>query len=244
MGTDARQSSTAACGSGISAETGLSATASVTENGGPVGEGAESSCSDAAQQRSASAWLTTRFDSSCSESDLCIEHGPSSEQQAMRASAVGIQPAQTPAWPTASARVRRTAERRLLKRTVIKDAGGGPRCQIAPMWRRSRSGLKQRGEKLASAWRTSELHDHWTRTGLDRDLKTQELAALALHLDRLHDESQCFAWRPEYQAVAVRDRIVHVGSTQQFSKQFFTTCRKGGRTQRAGDRKIRHPRDF
>jgi hypothetical protein len=130
MGTDARQSSTAACGSGISADTGLSTTASVTENAGPVGEGAESSCSDAAQQRSASAWLTTRFDSSSAESDLCIGHGPSSEQQAMRASGVAIHPAQTPTWPEVSASVRRTTERRLLKRTIVKNAGVTRRCQI------------------------------------------------------------------------------------------------------------------
>ena len=109
---------------------GLSATASVTKNAALDCEGVESSCSDAAQQRSASAWLTTRCDSSSSESDLCIGHGPFSEQQAMRASGVGIQPAQTPAWPATSASARRTADRGLLKLTTIKDAGVTRTCQI------------------------------------------------------------------------------------------------------------------
>lgn len=97
MGTDARLISARASGCGIKRGTRPIAAASVTENAKLEGAGAESSCSEAAQQRSASAWETTRFELSSGESDLCIGQGPSSRQQAMRASGVVIQPAQTPA---------------------------------------------------------------------------------------------------------------------------------------------------
>lgn len=58
----------------------------------------EVSCSEDAQQVSACAWLMTRPDPELCESPLCIGHAPS-EQQAMRASGVGAQPAQTTALP-------------------------------------------------------------------------------------------------------------------------------------------------
>ena len=75
--------------------------------------GAESSCSDAAQQLSASAWLTARGELSW-ESDVCIGHTPPSEQQAMRASGVASQPAHSATLLAESARVNRSADRRLL----------------------------------------------------------------------------------------------------------------------------------
>ena len=120
MGTDARQISACASGSGINTGTGLSTTPSATENARLDGEGAESSCSDAAQQRSDSAWLTTRLDPSPSESDLCIGHAPS-EQHAMRASGVAIQPAQTPSCPAETAdTTTSTARRRQRSSTLLR----------------------------------------------------------------------------------------------------------------------------
>ena len=120
MGTDARQISACASGSGINTGTGLSTTPSATENARLDGEGAESSCSDAAQQRSASAWLTTRLDPSPSESALCIGHAPS-EQHAMRASGVAIQPAQTPSCPAETAdTTTSTARRRQRSSTLLR----------------------------------------------------------------------------------------------------------------------------
>jgi hypothetical protein len=86
--------------------------------------GADSSVSDAAQQRSASAWLTV-WTSPCSPA-LCIGQSPSSEQHAIRASAVGIQPAQSARLLDASARVRRSADtRRLRSSTILGCANGG-----------------------------------------------------------------------------------------------------------------------
>jgi hypothetical protein len=55
-----------------------------TENAETDADGAEFSCSDAAQQLSASACVTA-LDLQSVESDLCIGHAPSMEQQAMRA---------------------------------------------------------------------------------------------------------------------------------------------------------------
>ena len=96
IGTTACQPMSCGSGSGISTGTGLS-TAGAVANAGFAAEGAASSRSDRAQQRSASAWLTARVEPSSGASDLCIGHGSWPEQHVMRASAVGIHPAQTPA---------------------------------------------------------------------------------------------------------------------------------------------------
>ncbi len=64
---------------------------------------------------SASAWLTACDEFELGESDLCIGHGPASEQQAIRASGVAIQPAHTATLPADSATVTRSAESRLLR---------------------------------------------------------------------------------------------------------------------------------
>ena len=118
MGANARQVAVRASGSGIITGTGLGTTPSVTTNPALDGEGAESFCSDAPQHRSASAWLTMRFVPSLRESDSCIGHGPF-EQQAMRASGAGIQPAHRAGLPPVRASTRSAAERRLLKVSTL-----------------------------------------------------------------------------------------------------------------------------
>lgn len=76
--------------------TGLGMMASETERTKVDDEGPESCCSDAAQQLSASACVMTRAEPESSKAALCIGQDPPSEQQAMRASGLDIQPAQTP----------------------------------------------------------------------------------------------------------------------------------------------------
>jgi hypothetical protein len=72
----------------------------------------EFSRSDDAQQLSASSCVTTRLEPVLWEPPLCIGHAPPSAQHAMRASGVGIHPAQTAAFAVIKARVNATAERR------------------------------------------------------------------------------------------------------------------------------------
>ena len=121
MGTSVRQTSVARSVFGVANGTGLGAGAKTSDERNEEDDGAESSRSDEAQQPSASAWLITRFAPCSSESDLCIGHGSSPVQQAIRASGVGSQPAQTAALPAIKPRHTRTAERRSMT-TNLKDA--------------------------------------------------------------------------------------------------------------------------
>lgn len=110
-----RQASSGAAVAAATSGTGLGITANDTDRTNNDADGDESFCSDEAQQLSASAWLTARLEVESGESDLCIGHAPPSEQQAMRASGVASQPAQSPTWLLhVSARVTRSAERRLV----------------------------------------------------------------------------------------------------------------------------------
>lgn len=61
--------------------------------------------SDAAQQASACAWVTTRAEPDSPERPLCIGHSRSSAQHAIRSSAVAAHPAHTAALPAARASV-------------------------------------------------------------------------------------------------------------------------------------------
>jgi hypothetical protein len=65
-----------------------------------------------AQQLSACNCVRTRPDPERCESPLCMGHSPPSAQQAMRASAVGIQPAQIAAFPAIRPNVSARAARR------------------------------------------------------------------------------------------------------------------------------------
>ena len=93
VGTDARQMSAWGCDAGITAGAGPSTNANVPAMT-LADEGSDSSCSDAAQQRSTSACVRTWVDPL--GSPACIGQVLSSEQQAIRASGVGSHPAQTP----------------------------------------------------------------------------------------------------------------------------------------------------
>jgi hypothetical protein len=86
--------------------------------------GADSLVSDAAQQLSASAWLMAR--AAPSSSPLCIGQAPRSEQQAIRSSAVLIQPAQSPTLLAASASVRRSADMRRPRISTIQGCATPP----------------------------------------------------------------------------------------------------------------------
>ena len=68
--------------------------------------------SDDAQQLSAWACVRTRSDPERCESPLCIGHSQPSAQQAIRASGVGIHPAQTASFPATKANVSARAARR------------------------------------------------------------------------------------------------------------------------------------
>ena len=76
-------------------------------------DGLEFSRSDEAQQLSACAWVSTRSVAELPDSPLCIEHAPPSEQHAIRASGVGIQPAHTAPLAVAITIARMAADRRL-----------------------------------------------------------------------------------------------------------------------------------
>jgi hypothetical protein len=84
-----------------------------------------------AQQLSACSCVRTRPDPERCESPLCMGHSPPSAQQAMRASGVGIHPAQIAAFPAIKARVKAMAKRRCRTRTTSKDAQGRKLCQTA-----------------------------------------------------------------------------------------------------------------
>ena len=68
--------------------------------------------SDDAQQLSACACVSTRPNPERCESPLCMGHSTPSAQQAIRASAVGIQPAQIAAFPATKPNVSARAARR------------------------------------------------------------------------------------------------------------------------------------
>jgi len=74
--------------------------------------------SDDAQQLSAWACVRTRSDPERCESPLCIGHSPPSAQHAMRASGVGIHPAQIAAFPAIRANVSERAARRWMSLTT------------------------------------------------------------------------------------------------------------------------------
>ena len=80
---------------------------------------------DEAQQLSAWACVRARSDPDLCESPLCIGQLPS-EQQAMRASGVGIHPAHTAAWPAASAILRAMADARLARLSTLLGCGSQP----------------------------------------------------------------------------------------------------------------------
>ena len=72
----------------------------------------EFSPSDNAQQLSASACVSTRSNPERCESSLCIGHSQPSTQQAIRASGVGIHPAQIASFPAIRANVSARAAKR------------------------------------------------------------------------------------------------------------------------------------
>jgi hypothetical protein len=74
---------------------------------------AAESCSDRAQQLSASAWLTVMNEPG--ETGLCIGHAAPLEQQAIRASGVDIHPAHKARGLAESDTARRSADRRRLR---------------------------------------------------------------------------------------------------------------------------------
>ncbi len=73
----------------------------------------EWSRSEDAQQLSACAWVTRWVEPEPDDSPVCIGQPSPSAQQAMRASGVGIHPAQTAALPAPRANTIASAERRL-----------------------------------------------------------------------------------------------------------------------------------
>ena len=104
--------------------------------------------SDAAQQLSACACVSTLPEPARCDSPLCIGHSPSSAQQAMRASGVAIHPAQIAAFPAIRPKVSARAARRWRsfrtglgcstgeavsnERTVESEPGAG--IEIASHW--------------------------------------------------------------------------------------------------------------
>ena len=77
-------------------------------------EGAGSSGRDAAQHRSACAWLTARVEVASCDPAWCIGQAPS-EQQAIRASGDAIRPAQSATLPAERATASMNADNRLLR---------------------------------------------------------------------------------------------------------------------------------
>lgn len=116
--TRIRQARGCAPAVGRTSGTGLGTTPIETANTEPDADDGGFSCSDAAQQLSASVWLTDLFGLESGESDLCIGHAPPWEQQAIRASGVAIRPAHRATWLAESANVKRRAGRRLKISTV------------------------------------------------------------------------------------------------------------------------------
>jgi hypothetical protein len=86
-------------------------------------DGLEFSRSDDAQQLSACACVSTRSDPELWDSPLCIGQSPP-VQQAMRASGVCAQPAQTAAFPALRPRHKKTVKRRWTKATTPRMADG------------------------------------------------------------------------------------------------------------------------
>ena len=80
--------------------------------------------SDDAQQLSAWACVGTRSDPELCESPLCMGHWAPSAQQAMRASGVGIHPAQIAAFPAIRPNVSARAARRWTSLTCLECSTG------------------------------------------------------------------------------------------------------------------------
>ena len=85
----------------------------------PADDGVESSVSDAAQQLSAWACVTTLAEPAPGSVDPCIGQSPLPEQQAMRASGEACQPAHSPHPTAASARETIEAAARLSSNSTI-----------------------------------------------------------------------------------------------------------------------------
>jgi hypothetical protein len=92
--------------------TGLTTSASGDAETKPEGDGVDPSRSDAAQQPSASLWVTWCEEPAEAESDWCIGHVAPAVQQAIRAAGVASHPSHSPPVPASSARSRETADRR------------------------------------------------------------------------------------------------------------------------------------
>ena len=75
---------------------------------------------DAAQQVSACACVITRLGPDSDGPPLLMGHVPLSEQHAMRASGVGIQPAHTAALPASNVRLRARADSRWMNATTLQ----------------------------------------------------------------------------------------------------------------------------
>ena len=88
--------------------------------------------SDDAQQLSAWTCVRTRPDPERCESPLCMGHSPPSAQQAMRASGVGIHPAQIAAFPATRPNVSARAARRWTSLTTSLGCSTARRCQTNP----------------------------------------------------------------------------------------------------------------
>jgi hypothetical protein len=98
--------------------TGLTTSASGDAETKPEGDGVDPSRSEAAQQLSASAWVTWREMPVEAESDWCIGHVA---QQSMRAAGVANHPSHSPPCPASSARTRETADRCRTGRSTFQE---------------------------------------------------------------------------------------------------------------------------
>ena len=85
-----------------------------------------------AQQLSACSCVRTRLDPERCELSLCMGHSPPSAQQAMRASAVGIQPAQIAAFPANRPNVSTRAARRWTSLTTYVGCSTGEAMSNEP----------------------------------------------------------------------------------------------------------------
>jgi hypothetical protein len=101
--------------------TGLTTSASGDAETKPEGDGVDPSRSEAAQQLSASAWVTWCEMPVESESDWCIGHVAPVAQQAIRAAGVANHPSHSPPCPASSARTRETADRCRTGRSTFQE---------------------------------------------------------------------------------------------------------------------------
>jgi len=113
MGTRARNASKGAKVAGATSATGLTTGPNETSGTNAEEDGVESSRSDAKQQLSASAWLTTFVAPVAGGADVCIGQA-SLVQHAIRASGVASHPAQRPEPPTERLTIAAAAAMRLM----------------------------------------------------------------------------------------------------------------------------------